>query len=259
MKKISFGETLKAGLPILLIACTLKVHASTQYTWSASSGLLPNQVDARMTLNDTANPENPVLENGILALATSANEELLGYVQSGNDIDIPDQLKIEFDLRVGAGSIASTSTGTVSPRTWASVVFLTATGTGNAAFFSQDKIFVLAQGDRLGVSTTAFDTNDAFHSYKILVSGKSAGSVISIFQDNSLVLTSSVFSGDPFGGGSPRIVWGDQTFAAQGLSEWKSFVHNASAVPEPAVLLTMLLGLSVVLRSSAVQTKSTEA
>ncbi|MBL8379692.1 MAG: PEP-CTERM sorting domain-containing protein [Burkholderiales bacterium] len=229
---IGFAATLLHGAP------TLAMPISSSYVWTAASGLLPDQVDARMALTDTATPEAPVLSGGVLTIATSSNPEFLFYSQGGTDLVVPATLTIEATMRLGAGS--SSQTGTTAPRSYASIVFLTATSVGNALFFGPDRLFLLTGPDNLGPEVIV-DTDDAFHDYVIRVSG----STIDVYQDSILVLSGSQFTGGIFSGVDARIAFGDGTLAAQGTSLWTRFAHNASAsqVPEPATLFLALAAL----------------
>lgn len=227
-----FATTLLHGAP------ALAMPISTSYVWTAGSGLLPDQVDARMALTDTATPEAPVLSGGVLTMATSSNPEFLFYSQGGADLVVPATLTIEATMRLGAGS--SAQSGTIAPRSYASIVFRTATGVGNALFFGPDRLFLLTGPDNLGPEVMV-DTDDAFHDYVIRVSGTS----IDVFQDSSLVLSGSQISGGIFSGAGTVVSFGDSTLGAQGSSLWTRFAHNASAgqVPEPATLLLVLAAL----------------
>jgi len=220
----------------------LAAHAGT-YSWHAGSGLTPDQADARMALNDTAPGSDPLLAGGLLTLATQAQPELMLYMQSGAAIDMPAQLVIEAQMRLGPGS--STNPGPGSPRSHAGIFFNVADSVGNALFFGHDRLFLLAGDDVLG-SSAVLDTDDGFHDYRIEVAGTGAGAAISVFQDGLLVLSGSTFAGNPIATVA-RVGFGDGTLAAQGSSQWRHFSHNASAsvVPEPASALLALAGLGL--------------
>ncbi|MFN0164308.1 MAG: PEP-CTERM sorting domain-containing protein [Burkholderiales bacterium] len=222
------------------------LHATpipTTYLWTAGSGLMPDQVDARMALTDTAVPENPVLAGGRLTLSTSANAENMFYRQSGADITMPSQLRIEASLRVGPGQ--STQTGPLAPRAHAAIVFSTADNVGNALFFDQDRIFLLVGNDNLG-PVALVDTVSAFHDYRIVVDGIGAGADITVFQDDVLILSGDMFAGGIFTGAVPQVVFGDQTLAAFGSSEWTRFSFNAATgmVPEPGSLALFAVAIA---------------
>jgi hypothetical protein len=225
-----------------ITACTALVAlagaaSGATYSWNAASGLFPDQVDPTMVLTDTATPEGPVLSGGVLVLSTSDNPELMNYQQTGPAIAMPSNLQIDANLRWISGNSFA---GPTSPRTPVNILFTTSTGVGNTLFIGQDRLFLLAAPDILGPNVVV-DT-EAFHEYRITVDGTAAGSAVQVLQDGIAVLSGTIFNGGVSLFGSPRVGFGEGTTLAQGVSEFRSFSHNAAAVPEPASALVICAG-----------------
>jgi len=70
----------------LLLATAAQAEIAT---WYASSGLLPTQASPAWTLTDNANPEDPVLLDGVLTIATSAQGETMLYEMEGAAAALP--------------------------------------------------------------------------------------------------------------------------------------------------------------------------
>lgn len=214
-----------------LLAATSTFAAET--TWEAASGALPN---VPFQLINTSNVEAPFLDNGAMTLANNVNNENMIYLMSGNDFLFPDQLEINFTMKFGFG------TSQYSYRTPAAVVFTTAPGVGNSLWVGADRLFLMLAGTAVGQSTAAVDTNDAFHTYRIVVFGKAAGSAISVFQDGVLALTGNSVIDTNNNGNTQRVAFGEVSDFAVGSSQWRSFGANVSAVPEPSTYLLTLVG-----------------
>jgi hypothetical protein len=238
-RSLLFLSLITAGIAS---AAAVAAPIATTYSWVATSGSTPDQVDARMGLTDTATPENPVLGPTALTLSTSANAENMFYRQFGADLTMPAQLVIEAGLRMGAGQ--STQPGPVAPRAHGAIVFSTGPNVGNALFIGNDRVFLLVGNDNLGPAALV-DTDDALHDYRIEVDGVANGADIRVFQDGNLILSGDIFSGGIFTGAVPSIVFGEQTLAAFGESQWTYFRHNASTgtVDAPGSLALLFAGL----------------
>ncbi len=227
------------AIPKFISACAALVAlagaaSGATYSWNAASGLFPNQVDPTMVLTDTATPEDPSLSGGVLTLSTSANAELMNYQQTGPAIAMPAILQIDANLRWVSGNSFA---GPTSPRTPVNIFFTTSAGVGNTLFIGEDRLFLLGAPDVMGPSVVV-DT-EAFHDYRITVNGTAAGSAIQVLQDNIPVLSGTIFNGGVTLFGAERVGFGDGTTLAQGVSEFKSFSHNAAAVPEPSCALAL--------------------
>jgi len=197
--------------------------------WEASSGLMPDQIGNPYTLVDTS-VKDPILSSGILTIDTDIDSELMLYSMTGSTLAMPVAPVIEFNMRMD-----SHSTSFPTLRTGAAVSITTQNSVGNVVYIGIDEVFFLTSGGAQG-PTANIDTDTSFHDYRIEVAGLSSGSTISLFQDNSLVLSHVLVTDAPNYGNEERIFFGNNTTVAHGTSEWVSFQHNAAAVPEPSSL-----------------------
>jgi hypothetical protein len=204
--------------------------------WDASSGLLPDQNSPPFDRFDTA-ATDPTLAGGALTLSTSVGNDILGYRQSGAQLNVPPNLRIEARVRRVAGS------STEPNRAPAGIGFAPAAGAVNFLWIDADAVFLNLPGDVRG-PVASVDTDDAFHTYRIEVNGTAVGSPVSVFYDNGAVpvLTGTLF---PSATGEADINWGDLSEAVGGVSEWQHFEHNAGVVPEPAGAVTAMAGTLV--------------
>jgi hypothetical protein len=209
-------------------------------TWDGSSGQFPDELSPPFALFDTATTD-PVLSGGTLTLSTSlaGAGDILGYRQSGSELEIPALLQIEARLRFISGS------SIVNYRAPVGIQFATEPNVVNFLWIEHDVIFLNGPGDTRGPSA-AVDTDGDFHTYKIEVAGTGLGSPISVFYDNATtpILTGALFS---LPTAFTDIAWGDLSEATAGVSEWQHFQHNALAapVPEPNSMALWLIGLSL--------------
>jgi hypothetical protein len=222
-------------LAVAMIGTALQHTHAGLSTWNGSSGLLPNQTTPEWSLIDTAPSADPILAAGTLTLSTSAGSELMVYEQSGSALSMPSVLQIEARLRFVSG------TDNFAFRAPVQIGFNLAPFVGNTLSFEQDRIFLLNGNLTVGASAVV-DTDDAFHTYRIEVSTLTGA--IDVFYDSgaSPILQSSTFYDVDANPNTQIIYWGDYTGLESGESEWQSFSHNASAVPEPS---TFALGFGV--------------
>jgi len=193
--------------------------------WDASSGKFPDQINPPFTLFDTA-VANPVLSNGTLTLATTVGgNDILGYRQSGTQLNVPANLQIDARVHLVSGSSQAPNRAPIG------IQFAPASGVGNFLWIDTDTVFLNTAGDVRGPSAS-IDTDGGFHTYHIDVAGTTVGSVISVFYDGGAipVLTGNLFSSSNT---EPEISWGDLSDPVGGTSEWQHFEHNAAATPEP--------------------------
>jgi hypothetical protein len=232
-----------AALAATLLLPTGAAMAASSFSWTAESGLRPNEVAGGMTLIDTSPGRDPVLTGSVLRIHTDAHPEVMIYRHEGAALDWTGALQIDARLMLGPGS--SSNTGTASPRSHASIVFVDEAGFGNALFFAPDRVFLLGPGDTLGASATIVPDGD-FHNWRVWVSGPGEGSTVTVWQDDALVLSGALFGLSPFVPGG-AINFGDGTIAAGGQSMWTAFSYDAaSAVPEPQGWLLGAVGLALV-------------
>jgi len=213
--------------------------------WSSSSGLLPDQACADFELFSTTNGERPILSNGSLRIADDTLSEQLFYIAQGEGIALPEIAYAEFGMRYVSGTFDLAS------RRAAAVSITTLPSIGSSLYIGKDQIFLLSGLTTIGSSATV-DTDDTFHAYRMEISGKTAGSLVKVWQDGQLVLTGQSFSSTDTHGNLPRVIFGELSIRAAGVSEWTYF--NTSVVPEPestALGLIGLLTLAVVKRRRA--------
>ncbi|HVS18231.1 MAG TPA: hypothetical protein VMT18_06495, partial [Planctomycetota bacterium] len=194
-------------------------HAQTVVTWSASSGEFPEA--PCWTLVDSADPEQPLLQNGALELGTSANAENL-YYQWQSKLTFPSTFVFEARVRWLSGS---SSTPVRAPVT---LSFTMAPLVGNALFIDQDEIFVLASNTVKGASAVV-DTDDAFHTYRIEVTGTTAGSSVEVYYDGEATprLQDVLINDASVASTQPRLYFGEASILAFGTSAWELVSHNA--------------------------------
>ena len=204
--------------------------------WNGSSGLYPDEITPQYSLFDTA-INDPALSVGVLTLATNSDAELMGYSMNGASLAMPAAPQINFNMRM-----VSQSTSYPSLRTGAAVSITTQNNVGNVVYFGIDEVFFLTTGGTRGPDAV-IDTDSGFHAYRIEVEGLSSGSKISLFQDDSPVLTHVLVADSGDYGNEPRIFFGNNTTVAHGTSEWTSFQHNAAAIPEPSSLSFAIFAL----------------
>jgi len=228
----------------LLIACAVTVlgtlsedaFAGFVSNYQASSGLFPDEISPPYTLNDTANPEEPVLSGGILTLSTSADAtgEVMDYIQLAPIVDTSGPFFIEARVRLVSGSSLSSSRAPIS------IGFTTAPGVGNSLFIDHDEVFFNIANNTAGPKF-AVDTNGAPHTYLIQHDG--LGGITLTYDGNLLITGAMTFTSLEFNGNQERIFWGEGTTIESGTSEWLFVRHNALAIPEPAALA--LIGIAL--------------
>jgi len=232
----------------VLLALALALAATSAraltYSWSAASGLLPDQTaPVAWDLYSTAG--QPQLSDGMLTLNSPANGSAMMYLMPDAGLAMPAAFDFSATLRITADSTSNSARrGTV-------IGFTTDAYTGNGLYIGSDGIFLLSDNLTVG-AFAAVDTTAAFHTYEIAVSGTAAGSLINVYYDGATVplLSGVTFSHPSTFGAAPEIYWGNAGALAHGTSEWLSVTHNAAAIPEPATAAALLgaASLGVVLR-----------
>lgn len=209
--------------------------------WQGSSGLLPDQIVPPFSGFDSS-PNDPSLVGGVLTLETNSDSELMGYSMTGQSLNIPVNPKIEFSMRM-----VSQSSSFPLIRTGAAVSISTQNSVGNIVYFGIDEVFFLTTGGLRGPEAV-IDTDASFHNYRIELGGLGSGDSISLFQDDSFILSHVLFTDAGNFGNEPRVFFGNNTTAAHGISEWTLFQHNAAAVPEPSSLMMLGIGMATLVR-----------
>lgn len=224
------------GTALLMLGASA---SAVEATWSASSGLLPDQAGLGWALNDTASPEVPVLSNGVLTLQTSTSSELLYYSLDGAALDLGGPTPYWIEGRVQYVSGGQTSGW------WRAPIFFAIRGDNGvlATLEIRNDLIFIRKGDNSLAQQAVVDTNDAFHTYRLEVAGTNAGSMVNVYQDGALVLSDdAAFSTS----GAARVFWGDASGLAYGRSDWEYVSTNLAAVPEPATAALGLAGLGVI-------------
>ena len=136
---------------------------------------------------------------------------------------------IEVVMRFVSGASQANSRG-------AAGIQLTVPGATTALWFETDTIFLAGPGLSRGPSV-GLDTDGAFHTYRLEISGDMVGSPVNVFYDDGAVpvLTTTLVAS---GATEAELTWGDLTGIAGGASQWKRFQHNASAVPLLTIVRT---------------------
>ena len=195
--------------------------AADDYAWSAASGLLPDQVDCRMTLIDSSEPEDPSLAGGLLTLGNDSNPELMYYIMRDKAISVPAKPEVTVRMRYVSGA----SSGSL--RSNAVIGITTAPEVGMALFIAEGEVFAIDEVSRIG--SAAVPTSDAVHEYTIALDGTAAGASFTVFQDGAPLFTAPLTVSVGSFGALPRVFFGDGTLLAHGVSEWESLSHNMAA------------------------------
>jgi hypothetical protein len=193
-------------------------------SWVASSGF--PQTSSMPWLYYREPMESATIQGDMLRLATDLPGARATYFQEYDVLSVPDNLVIEATMRFVSGN---TTTPTVAG-TGAGIYFYTEKGVANRLWIDKDSIFVNAGSRFFRGPALALDTDSAFHTYRIEFRGKEEGSRFDVFYDEIYALSGTLYSDDE--DQEPEIAWGDITYEASGISEWKSFSHNAG-VSEP--------------------------
>lgn len=221
----------------------LATHTQAAVTsWSAASGLLPDELNSPWEFFETADTEEPTLTSSFVTLSTDDGNELMVYIQRGPEITMPPTLVIEAELRFVSGTGENTA---VSP---VAIGFISMPSIGNSLFIEKDTIFLQSAHATRGPEVS-IDTDDAFHTYKIVLDGRESGSSIQVYQDDLLVLTGASFTEVTATPGPPTVFFGHGFRSVDGsVSEWRSLSHNAAtAIPEPSTSLLSVFGITAFL------------
>lgn len=198
-----------------LLLIVPSVARAQVFRWDASSGVLPNLGCPFWTLVDNSSA-SASLAGGVLTLATTVSgANNLGYNDAAPDVVVPNPWIIEWRGRFVSGSTSTPSR---------SAMMVTPFIGGNVGIgmgISQDRVFINSADLIVGSSATV-DTDDAFHTYRLVVTG----TAVQVFYDGSPILTGTMYgiSGSPVA----KLDWGEISNLAFGTSEWLYFEHNGS-------------------------------
>ncbi len=202
---------------------TVNLDATTSCTsdftneWDGASGLFPDQVSPAWTGFDSAEPEQPELDGGVLTLSSSENLEHMYYIQEAPQIDVTLPFALETRMRFVSGSSAA------SNRAPGFIAVTTDVQEGVALFIDQDEMFVTTNGDVVGDSAVV-DTDDAFHNYRIEI--ESDGSV-TVLYDGVPTLSGATFVSNSNHGPVDRVFWGEGSIHTFGVLQWQFVRHTA--------------------------------
>lgn len=211
------------------VGCTVVGYG---YSWDASSGLFPNQVNANMFYRTNGGAPAPILSGGVLTLETDVLTQSSAYFDQS--IFVPQNFEIDATVRY----VSETTTG--PDRSAAGIYFDTQAEVGTVLFIGPTSVYTINNGSGVRQQATVNTTN--FHDYRITFTGTAAGNSFTVYQD-SVPLFTDTLQADPSNHPPAQIGFGDSTSGASGTSEWKSFSYNAVEVPEPSVMGIFAAGL----------------
>ena len=226
------------GVFITLALTSLLPACGAEYSWRASWGVFPDQVDPSVKLwnTNTIAPVRPVLAGTDLIIQTPAQFDGLAdnymYYDYTN-LTMPTQLVIEAEVQCVSGNSAKAG------RPYVAISFTTGSGVGGLLGIEPGEIY-LSLNQAVRGWTAAVNTDDASHLYRIEADTPSVtGSPIRVYQDGMLVMTGAIAANSAPAnnwGSVPDIWFGEGTDWAYGISRWRSFRHNAAAVPSGPVI-----------------------
>jgi uncharacterized repeat protein (TIGR01451 family) len=184
--------------------------------YDPSTGLLPDEVSPGWEPVEVGTPVEPNIIDGKLVITTTQNADNLGYVQTDLTLSFP--LVIEARLKRVSGSANAPAQAPIS------IGFTSEPNIGNTLYIGEDEIFIVDASLNVDDSATV-DTDGGFHDYRIEVDA--AGS-IQVFYDETLTLSGTTFTSTVANGTVERIIWGELSPEAHGVSEWEWIRHNAT-------------------------------
>jgi hypothetical protein len=187
------------------------------FTWEASSGLTPDEIDPPFALVVAGGASEPTLNSGILTISTAQNAQNVAYQQMEPMIDTDAKFTFEWQLRVVSGSSSSNARGPVG-------IWFTLGGSyGTLLIIDIDRVF-FNDGPLTPGQVATVDTDEAMHTYRLEHDGQ--GNFTLFYDDAELLMASAYFSVSDHGN-IKRIGWGEGSTLAFGVSEWVSLSHNA--------------------------------
>jgi hypothetical protein len=210
-----------------LAACLLGLVASAaaadEYAWEASSGRFPDQADCRFHLVNTSDPEQPELSGGVLTLGNDQDNEVMFYRMHDDGIRVPPVSEVTWRARYVSGGSSSPLT-----RTAMAIAVTTAPEVGMVVYIGDGEVFAV-NGAGVRVAAASVATADAFHDYALVINGAGAGDPYSVYQDRVLLFEAELTVSASSFGRLPRVIFGELSVLAHGVSEWQRFGHNMAA------------------------------
>lgn len=207
----------RSGFLLGLCLIAGPVRADIVSTWSALSGLTPDQISPPYTqvLVEAAAP--PLLDSGVLTISTSQDADNAFFLQIEPLVYTASEFSIEFECRLISGSSSSNVRGPI-------LLFVTVTDSvGILLIIDIDEVFFVV-GPTTPGEIAVVDTNDASHVYRLEHDGSGG---FTLFHDDLEILNATAFNDLATHGSQMRIGWGEGSILAHGVSEWTSFGHTA--------------------------------
>jgi len=192
-------------------------HCSN-HVWAASSGQLPEDICPQWELINDADIEQPFFDDDSLVISTSIQSENMWYRSMSPLIEFPDTLIVETRMRLASG-FSNTSYHAPSQ-----IGIGPGNNLANTLWIGIDEVFLWSDIDVKGPSI-AIDTDDDFHTYRIMVIDADS---IFVYYDNTHILTGNIIENATFPLLS-YLYFGQSTYSAYGTSKWLYFKHNAYA------------------------------
>jgi len=201
-------------------------------TWDASSGLLPEQ--SCPSWRHLHASGSPPLFGGIMTIATASCSANLDYVQDGTEIisPLPNPWVVEARVSYGSGSVCGACGHYRQP---SAIQISTAPGVGVNLLIGVDDVsgaeaIFLTSAECVDPRPTKFVDTHNFHTYRIEATADPLGGAnITVFYDGVSTLNGHTYYSPNDFGNVPRIVWGEASDAAEGISYWTYVRHNAHA------------------------------
>lgn len=194
--------------------------------WQASSGKFPTEVCPGWALANQAAPENPVLEGDSLVFSITDPGQNKYYQMITPMVIMPDTLVMEFRMRFVSGAAF------LAGREPTEAFWGVGADVGNRLFIGADSVFIWSSANVVGPSSN-IDTDDSAHTYRIEVT---TANVVTVYYDDSLIITGSNITSAPYIGAGPRVLFGHGSSSTVGTDKWLYFKHNAYAFAQDADL-----------------------
>jgi len=203
-----------AAVLVVAVASTTQAQTAFSERYDAASGFHPDQPHWVMSGSGTG-----ALVDGKLIISTTSDGQDRVYWQTipAAPSPVAGPLIVEARLKFVSGSSSHAERAPVRFH------ITTAPDTGVQFFVDRDRIFLTQAPFGSGSLVAAFaDTDDGFHTYRIEVSG----SAVNVSFDGAPALSGETYV-DPDHGSVGRVLWGEGSGLAHGVSEWEFFRHNA--------------------------------
>lgn len=205
------------------LICQIQIATAASYSdYSAWTNLLPTEQCYPYTLMNTGSTGSVSSATDSILISTSSDADYFFYQHNQQDIDISYPFVVETEMKV----VSSTNSSSSLPRDIGSICVDLATYASSAdevcLWMGASRMFLTNGTMSIGQSTTV-DFN-SFHKIRLVVQENGASEVY-LDDGGTPVLTGSKYNvAYPY---EKRILWGDTTGYAAGVTEWKYISHNA--------------------------------